>query len=141
MKNILHVKSSFYFFKQEDNKTKQPLSNKAFNARSKHIQKSKTFPGIKCHYNYLSSNEIPLLILQGYNSDSKSYQKVENKSDTNKQQDKDNPFYSKYLAHECLGPTTSQVQIATEKQRERKVRTMFKILSKKSFKSLLNIFL
>ena len=79
----------------------------------------------------MSSNEIPLLILQGYNSDSKSYQKVENKSETNKQQDKDNPFYSKYLTHECLGPTTSQVQIATEKQRERKVRNIFRILPKR----------
>ena len=76
----------------------------------------------------MSSNEIPLLILQGYNSDSQAYQKVENKSETNKQQDKDNPFYSKYLAHECLGPTTSQVQIATEKQRERKVRKILKML-------------
>ena len=78
----------------------------------------------------MTSNEIPLLILQGYSRDSKTYQKVENKSETNKQQDKDNPFYSKYLAHECLGPTTSQVQIATEKQRERKVRKIFKILPK-----------
>ena len=113
------------FFQQEDNKTKTPLSNKAYDIRSSHIQKSKTIPGIKCHYNYLSTNEIPLLILQGYNSDSNSYQKVENKSDTNKQQDKDNPFYSQYLNHECLGPTTSQVQKATEKERERKVRKSF----------------
>ena len=76
----------------------------------------------------MSSNEIPLLILKGYNSECKSYQKVENKSETNKQQDKDNPFYSKYLAHECLGPTTSQVQIATDKQRERKVRNILEII-------------
>ena len=80
----------------------------------------------------MSSNEIPLLILQGYSRDSKTYQKVENKSESDKQQDKDNPFYSKYLAHECLGPTTSQVQIATDKQRERKVKNILEQKFKKN---------
>jgi hypothetical protein len=93
-----------------------PLANKAYSIRTRHIQQSKTIPGIKCHYNYLTS-EVPLLILHGYNQ---RYQKVKQIPDK-QEQDKSNPFNSKYLAFECMGPTTNEVQHATDKERERKV--------------------
>ena len=93
-----------------------PLSNKAYSIRTRHIQECKTIPGIKCHYNYLTT-EIPLIILQGYNQHYQKGKQILCKQE----QDKCNSFNSKYLAFECLGPTTDEVQKATEIERERKV--------------------
>ena len=99
--------------KQEEKKTVTPLANKAYCVRSNHIRKSHTAPPIKCHYYHVTS-EIPFLVLQGYNH---SLNNIKHPSNLNK----DIPFDSKYLANECLGPTTNEVKTATEKERTRKV--------------------
>ena len=112
--------STFCKQEEKDPVTHQLLTNKAYCFRSNHIRKSKTVPGIKCHYNYLTSEITPLLLLEGFGS---------NKGNNNNETITDlcckHAYNSKYLDNECLGPTTNEVQKATDKQRQRKVREIY----------------
>ena len=114
--------STFCKQEEKDPVTHQLLTNKAYCFRSNHIRKSKTVPGIKCHYNYLTSEITPLLLLEGFGS---SKGNNNNETITDLHYTAKHAFNSKYLDNECLGPTTNEVQKATDKQRQRKVRDMY----------------